>query len=48
MLHQHTQWQESTSNTLREMREQGTQTYEGLLYFFGQMSVDYPPPAPPQ
>jgi hypothetical protein len=30
------------------MREQGTQTYEGLLYFFEQMGVDYPLPAPPQ
>jgi hypothetical protein len=40
--------QESMSNTLGEMREQGTQTYEGFLYFFEQMGVDYPPPAPPQ
>jgi hypothetical protein len=47
-LHQHTQWQESMSNTLGEMHEQGTQTYEGLLYFFEQMGVDYPPPEPPQ
>jgi hypothetical protein len=36
------------SNTLGEMREQGTQTYEGLLYFFEQMGVDYLPPTPPQ
>jgi hypothetical protein len=46
-LHQHTQWQESTSNMLGKMREQGTQTYEVLLYFFEQMGVDYLPPAPP-
>jgi hypothetical protein len=36
------------SNTLVEMHEQGTQTYKGLLYFFEQMGVDYPPLAPPE